>query len=255
MVGAPVRRARAARAASEEPVGAVEEPMLFDEDPAGDGGSAGDGGLEDLLLEAGDVPEVSEEVIEAVPRRVYRARRYPKDPDVMAEILERLSGGELLKDICSEARRLAEPGWPPPHVVYQWRREEPEGFGAEYLDAQRAGLERRAERLLDIAADEARDFRVNDHGRVVFNGHAVRRAECMINTEKWYLGKMLPDIYGDRPEVRGVQVGALDGATEGELAAELVRLIGPEAAALMAGVDPGVVEGRAVVVRDGGDEG
>jgi hypothetical protein len=167
------------------------------------------------------------------PRRRYVSRRYERDPAVMAEILERLSAGDLVKDICSDARREVDPGFPPAYVVYGWCSSDPDDFGAQFKQARRAGLDIRAEKLVEIAADEARDFQINDKGRIVFNGHAVRRAETIINTEKWLLSKMAPDTYGDRVELKHSGGVNLEASAD-DLAAQLVKLMGPDGAAAMA---------------------
>lgn len=219
----------AARLAAEREAAAEAEgfaslllPEGEDEDPGGDEPD-----------DEADAP-VHGVVVSRVSPRVYRSRKYDKTPEVMAEILERLSAGELLKDICSEARLLSDPRFPPAYVVYQWRRAEPEGFGAEFAAAQASCLDRMAEGLLEIAADEARDFRINDKGRIVWNGHAVRRAETIINTRKWLMSKLRPDVYGDRVEVRTPASEGLDKVSNEDLAAQLLALVGPEGAAALA---------------------
>lgn len=196
--------------------------------------------FDDLLLPEGDEEDDEADapgpggMVLSAPK-VYRTRKYPQTPEVMTEILERLSAGELLKDICSEARRDADPEWPPAYIVYTWRKAEPEGFGAEFAAAMRSCLDRMGEQLIEIATDEARDFKINEKGRIVFNGHAVRRAEVIINTKKWLMSKLAPDIYGDRLEVRAPPGEGLDKVSADDLAAQLLALVGPEGAAALAG--------------------
>ncbi len=214
-------------------------------------------GFDALLLPEGDdeQPEELDEadapthgvVVSRVSARVYQSRKYDRTPEVQAEILERLSAGELLKDICSEARMLSDPRFPPAYIVYQWRKAEPEGFGADYAAAQASCLDRMAEGLLEIAADEARDFKINEKGRIVWNGHAVRRAETIINTRKWLMSKLRPDVYGDRLEVRAPPSEDLAKVTNEDLAAQLVALLGPEAAAALAG---GTIDGASQPADD-----
>lgn len=120
-------------------------------------------------------------------------------------ILERLEVGDGLNTICQD------PGMPSPGAVRNWYTDDYMGFAGRYVRARNLGLDARAEHLRIVAADQTRDAN-------------CRRIE--IDTERWLLAKLRPDVYGDRTQIDHTlrwdgDVAKLD---EGQLARLIVTL-------------------------------
>ena len=100
------------------------------------------------------------------------------DAQLIDTILDRLSGGETLRQI------LLTPGYPTRQSFL--RLVDPASnplLADRYARARRDGLDVQAEQLIEVAQDDKRDPN-------------ARRVE--IDARKWLLSKMRPDKYGDR---------------------------------------------------------
>ena len=100
------------------------------------------------------------------------------DAQLIDTILDRLSGGETLRQI------LLTPGYPTRQSFL--RLVDPAAhplLADRYARARRDGLDVQAEQLIEVAQDDKRDPN-------------ARRVE--IDARKWLLSKMRPDKYGDR---------------------------------------------------------
>lgn len=120
--------------------------------------------------------------------------------DVANEILDRLCRGELLDHICAPDRQTDAGFMPSQATIMRWVRDDLNGFADEYRRARGIGWDIRAERLLSIAADSARDFQIVD-GKVTWQGEHVNRHRLMIDSEKWLLSKVQPERYSDAVNV------------------------------------------------------
>ncbi len=98
--------------------------------------------------------------------------------EIAAEILLRISQGESLRSICRTE------GFPEESSVRK-RANMDEEFGSQYARARDAGMDARAERLLEIVQD--------------VEPENVNAARLRFDAERWYLSKMAPKTYGDRP--------------------------------------------------------
>lgn len=104
------------------------------------------------------------------------------EDDVVAQIIERISGGESLSHICAEAKM------PSRRAVYDWMERDAE-FNSRFRAARARGVHALAEQCLEIADTPSRD--------------AVDAADkrIRIDTRLRLAGKWLPAIYGDRVDV------------------------------------------------------
>lgn len=112
---------------------------------------------------------------------------------VAAEICARLAAGETLRAICRD-RSL-----PTETVVRGWVTDRPR-FAAAYERAREIGYAALADQLLEIADDSSADTYVDDKGRARSVTEAIQRSRLRIDTRKWLLAKVLPRLWGDRPE-------------------------------------------------------
>lgn len=148
---------------------------------------------------------------------------------VADRIIERMSDGESLRQICSDK------DMPALRTVLGWAKTNPE-FGVAYAGAQDLRAEHMFQEMLEIADDGRNDWmeRLGDDGAALGwreNGEAIRRSQLRIDSRKWILAKMQPKKYGDRQIVEstsevtvkdtGLDVSLLDR----EERAELRRLI------------------------------
>ena len=94
-------------------------------------------------------------------------------------ILERLSEGEALNAIC------ADENIPVAESTVRKRALEDEDFGARYARAREIGYHCRGELAVEnTKTEEAKE-----------NPQAAR---LQFDAERWYLGKMLPRVFGDK---------------------------------------------------------
>lgn len=100
-----------------------------------------------------------------------------KDKDaILDEIIERLSQGESLRQICQDDRM------PTARTVYNWVHER-EDVEAAYLKSREAQADLVVDELLGIADNEESD---------------VNRDRLKIDTRKWLAARMLPKRYSER---------------------------------------------------------
>jgi hypothetical protein len=118
--------------------------------------------------------------------------------ELAERILEQLREGHLLIDIC------AEPGMPAPRTIRDWAMVDREGFAARYDRARELGFHAMAEQMVAIADDGRNDWivrrREDGTAEVMIDHEHVGRSRLRIKTRQWLLSKMLPCLYGDRPE-------------------------------------------------------
>ncbi len=92
-------------------------------------------------------------------------------------ILERLSAGASLMDVCNAKDMPAE------STVRAWALDDIDGFGAKYARARDIGCDHESDAMMAVASDHEID---------------VHRARLIVDTMKWRLSKMAPKKYGDR---------------------------------------------------------
>jgi hypothetical protein len=118
--------------------------------------------------------------------------------DIAGRILEELSGGRPLAQVCRG------PGMPSHATVRQWEKDNREGFAARYKTARDIGYEIMADEIIDIADDTRRDWierrRSDGTTEMVPNPANVSRARLRVNARRWLLSKALPRHYGKRPD-------------------------------------------------------
>ena len=102
--------------------------------------------------------------------------------DLCAVICERLSEGESLRSICRDA------GMPHLITVLRWiGSDDHVGFRIQYGEARAAGLEHKADEILEIADAEI----------AAGDSTAVAKQRLQIDARKWVLSKLVPKKYGD----------------------------------------------------------
>lgn len=120
----------------------------------------------------------------ALVKATGRKARVPYSEELAEKIFERLRNGETVRAIC---RR---PGMPRrPALIRQWAMQDAE-FGDKYQRARELGCHAMADEILDFA-----DNKDVDAG-------AVARDRLKIDTRRWLLARILPNIFGDRVEAQ-----------------------------------------------------
>jgi len=103
------------------------------------------------------------------------------------------------------------------HVYYRWKFRVP-----EFAQMVKLAMEERSwahqEQILEIADDATDDAIMGAAGPVV-NGKAIRRADLMIQTRKWIMGKMMPKVFGDKSQME------LTGADGKDLAPTAINIM------------------------------
>lgn len=129
--------------------------------------------------------------------------------DVADFILEKLTAGLSLKEICREYENT-----PDESTVRKWALDDVEGFRARYSTAREIGYHSMADEIFDIADDGRNDWMDRHNERTgetdqVPNQEHMNRSRLRVDTRKWFLSKVLPKIYGDKIAVTGGDGGAL----------------------------------------------
>lgn len=112
------------------------------------------------------------------------------NPEIEAEIFQRLSAGESLRAICKSDHL------PSDFAVRNWIvNDKPSGISSRYAHARALGLDAMAEEAIEISEDKTDD-------------PASRRVR--VDTRKWFLSKLAPKKYGDRIELAGDKENPLE---------------------------------------------
>ena len=118
-----------------------------------------------------------------------RGRPSKHTPEIADEIVDRLAGGESLRDICDDDTR---PELPAPSTVVGWYLEDREGFSERYTRAMTVRAWQQFERLEDVSSGAHRDEDTSV---------TVQRDRLHADNLKWAMAKMLPTRFGDKVEL------------------------------------------------------
>ena len=113
-------------------------------------------------------------------------------------IMAELSEGRTLTEICGD------PGMPVHSTVRLWAKQNRGGFAARYNEARELGCYMIADQIIDIADDTRGDWiarrKPDGTTEYVRDPGNIRRCELRIKARRWLLSKLLPKIFGDRPD-------------------------------------------------------
>lgn len=126
-----------------------------------------------------------------------RGRPSTFDRAIADQIIERVSAGETLRQVCRSE------GMPPESTVRNWAVYDYDGFGAQYARARDLQMEAWADETIDIADDARNDWIERENARtgatfIALNEEAVSRARIRIDQRKWLMSKWKPSQYGDK---------------------------------------------------------
>lgn len=121
-----------------------------------------------------------------------RGRPTTYTPEIAAEIVERVAAGESLRAVCEDE------DMPPESTVRSWAIDNREGFFAQYARAQDIRAHSLFDQIIEIADDSSRDTYEDENGNERVNTEVVQRARLRVDARKWYIGKVMPKVYGER---------------------------------------------------------
>lgn len=132
-------------------------------------------------------------------------------PHIARKICERIMNQEPLSQI------VKDPKMPSQQTVIKWlAMAGPAGaeFREMYYYARRVCAELYVDEIFTIADDTTEDWKEvrNKHGDVVDwkpDTECIQRSRVRIDTRKWFAARMMPRIYGDKPEVEADIAGDL----------------------------------------------
>lgn len=112
-------------------------------------------------------------------------------PELAAELLKRVSEGDLLIEVCRESWAPARP------TVYRWISEK-----QDFRDLFAQARELQAHACAERAVEEGRRATAED----------ANAARVRLDANKWFASKVLPKVYGDtaRRELTGAGGGPID---------------------------------------------
>ena len=117
-----------------------------------------------------------------------------KTPEIIDEILSRVTKGEAIVKICGKDRDdflPSEVSW------YKWLDADEE-LVQRYARACEARSEKLFEEILDIADDGTNDYKSTEDGGLLLNSEHIQRSRLRVDSRKWMLAKMQPKKYGDK---------------------------------------------------------
>jgi len=186
--------------------------------------------------------------ISATPRRTGRppGRVSLKTPEVVEEIIHRISLGETLRAIC-ESDHLPEVP-----TVIAWLNQDP-ALQLAYARARSIGYDMMAEQILDISDNTMEGTKTktyeNEKGSYTETTHAdmTEHRKLMIDARKWLLAKLRPEKYGDSSGILSSLAQSTAAGGSSKLTIEFVR---PGEAPPTAPVMKGLIEGTVEVVEE-----
>lgn len=99
-----------------------------------------------------------------------------------------------LEEICKQ-----NPNIPCADTIYVWRLRN-RLFAEMYLEAKRQQSFLYAAETMRIADDTSQDYYTDSEGNLKPNTVAVSRHALMIKTRQWHAARLLPKVFGDRPD-------------------------------------------------------
>jgi uncharacterized protein (UPF0147 family) len=136
----------------------------------------------------------------------------PYTPEIAELILDELSAGRMLEDIC------ADPDMPSEASVRRWARKDREGFGARVREAREEGALALAGQTLRIVDDRRNDWitwrREDGTMARMLDPHRVNRALARVKIRYQLIAKMEPKPSGGRPDGDTRHPGVSDDMAE-----------------------------------------
>lgn len=99
-----------------------------------------------------------------------------------------------LKKLCD-----AHDWMPDRDTINTWRFKN-DDFSARYDKAKRNQAEIMMSTIMDIADDSANDYIIDEDGNKRINSELVNRSRLRIDTRKFLAMKLLPKLYGEKPD-------------------------------------------------------
>lgn len=126
-----------------------------------------------------------------------RPSRYTKK--IGDQICKDIANGLSLRKACLKHKNLNV------STVLEWvLNPKFKEFSDQYAHSRRIQAEIIGDEIFDIADDGRNDWLIreldNGEGIEIPNHEHINRSRLRVDTRKWYLSKVLPKIYGDKPE-------------------------------------------------------
>lgn len=129
-----------------------------------------------------------------------RGRPTEYHKDIAEEICNVIAANSKgIKRLCKENEH-----WPNQDTIFIWLKKHSE-FSEQYARAKKCQIDCLVDEILEIADDTTHDLIENPAGYLVANAQAVNRARLKIDTRKWLASKLVPKIYGLKPEECSMQ--------------------------------------------------
>ena len=111
-------------------------------------------------------------------------------------VCREMQAGRTLRDI----EKLDD--MPSRWTVCRWRRQFPQ-FEKAYAQAREMLHDHWADEILSIADDGSNDTYHTEEGDERTNHDVIQRSRLRVDTRRWLLGKLRPELYGDAVALRG----------------------------------------------------
>lgn len=137
-----------------------------------------------------------------------RAKRKPGKPSIFTEkmaktICAKLMDGQSLRSIC------LDPKMPSKTTIFKWLADPVHSaFNDQYVRAREEQTETLIDEIIDLADNAGQPLMIDGipimkDGKpvLILDAASVNHARLMVDTRKWYAGKLKPKKYGERQVV------------------------------------------------------
>ncbi len=132
---------------------------------------------------------------ERCDRIIGHAGRPTLYTDSLADMIcERISQGEIMRDIC------AEPDMPDRVTVWRWQKARPD-FATRLAHARVEATHAMIERAREVAYQATQDIKIDPERGAVLDGFAVQRAKLIADTEFRAAALINPERYGTKVDL------------------------------------------------------
>lgn len=83
-------------------------------------------------------------------------------------------------------------------TFFRWLAQRPD-FHNQYVACARERAAAIFEETLEIADDGTNDVLVTEDGKEIVQYDHIQRSKLRVDTRKWFLAKLMPRVYGEKP--------------------------------------------------------
>lgn len=115
--------------------------------------------------------------------------------EIFDKICDRIACGESVNQICKDPEMISRETF---YAAMRPDTEKAKALADKYARAMAVRADYYAEEIIEISDAASKDIGIDADGNPYIDGFAVNRARLMVDSRKWYAGKLNAKKYGDR---------------------------------------------------------